>query len=118
MAQTGWQEKERTRTDAERIVGLHIKPLHFLWRCVVTDTSCLNGAWRGHAVVMDYKSSSEQGSILMNMRPLKRMRPIARWAKSGPEMRARIQRMQKGMGCSWCVGRREEVSANEVQQSR
>src|SRR5438105_2298013 len=38
MAQTGWREKVRTRTDAERIMGLHIKPLLFLWRCAVTKT--------------------------------------------------------------------------------
>src|ERR1700681_2983653 len=37
-AQTGWREKVRTRTDAERIMGLHIKPLLFLWGCVVTET--------------------------------------------------------------------------------
>ncbi len=38
MAQNGQQEKERTRTDAERIVGLHIKTSALSMAYVVTET--------------------------------------------------------------------------------
>jgi len=53
LAQTGWREKERTRTDAACLMDVYIKPLLFLWRCVVS----------GHAwAIQNAETSLEHGS--------------------------------------------------------
>ena len=61
-AQAGWREKERTRTAAERLMGLHIKPLLFLWRCDVTKT---RAAAIGHGKAMLWEYISRM--LLQNM---------------------------------------------------
>jgi len=64
LAQAGWREKERTRTDAGRIMDVHIKTSALsIAPCRDEDTRRLHWAWRGHAAGMNFtNASSERGS--------------------------------------------------------